>query len=87
MRDVLAAMLLVAVSAPVQAQTSSTPSEFLQLSAERQAAYVDGILVDKFALDEEGNLAIPDGPGLGITLDRDAVARYCPSAAELFAET
>ena len=44
MRDVLAAMLLVAVSAPVQAQTSSTPSEFLQLSAERQAAYVDGIL-------------------------------------------
>ena len=51
------------------------------------SAYVDGILVDKFALDEEGYLAIPDGPGLGITLDRDAVARYCPSAAELFAET
>jgi len=51
------------------------------------SAYVDGILVDKFALDEEGHLAIPDGPGLGITLDRDAVARYCPSAAELFAET
>jgi D-galactarolactone cycloisomerase len=51
------------------------------------SAYVDGILVDKFALDEEGHLAIPDGPGLGIRLDRDAVARYCPSAAELFAET
>jgi L-alanine-DL-glutamate epimerase-like enolase superfamily enzyme len=48
--------------------------------------YVDGILRDKFALDGEGRIAIPDRPGLGITLDRDAVARYCPGALGLFEE-
>lgn len=49
------------------------------------SAYVDGILRDKFSLDGEGRIAIPEGPGLGVTLDRDAVARYSPSAAGLFA--
>jgi D-galactarolactone cycloisomerase len=48
--------------------------------------YVDGIVLDKFALDGDGRLAIPDGPGLGITLDHDAVARYSPSTSEFFAE-
>jgi L-alanine-DL-glutamate epimerase-like enolase superfamily enzyme len=27
-------------------------------------------------LDEEGMLPIPDAPGLGLTMDDDAVARY-----------
>jgi D-galactarolactone cycloisomerase len=31
--------------------------------------YVDGILTDPFALDAEGNLAIPQKPGLGVTID------------------
>jgi hypothetical protein len=44
MRHFLAAMLVVGVGGPVQAQTSSNPSEFLQLSGERQSAYVEGIL-------------------------------------------
>ena len=35
---------------------------------------VDDILATPFALDEEGMLAIPDGPGLGIELDRDRIA-------------
>jgi len=48
--------------------------------------YVDGIILDKFTLDSSGRLAIPDRPGLGISLDRDAVARYSPSASEFFAE-
>jgi D-galactarolactone cycloisomerase len=48
--------------------------------------YVDGIVLDKFALDGDSRLAIPDRPGLGITLDRDAVARYSPSTSEFFAE-
>lgn len=37
-------MLLAGVGGPVQAQTPSNPSEFLQLSGERQSAYVEGIL-------------------------------------------
>ena len=42
MRHFLAAMLVAGVGGPVQAQTSSNPSEFLQLSGERQSAYVEG---------------------------------------------
>lgn len=43
MRHFLVAMLLV-VSTPLQAKTSSEPSDFLQLSGDHQSAYVDGIL-------------------------------------------
>jgi L-alanine-DL-glutamate epimerase-like enolase superfamily enzyme len=48
------------------------------------SAYVDDITREGFALDAEGYLAIPDRPGLGITLDRGKVSRYAPDAADLF---
>jgi L-alanine-DL-glutamate epimerase-like enolase superfamily enzyme len=38
--------------------------------------YVDGITVGGWALDADGMLAIPNGPGLGIEIDADAVAKY-----------
>ena len=38
--------------------------------------YVDEIIVDKWKLDTDGFLTIPDKPGLGIELDRDAVIKY-----------
>ena len=38
--------------------------------------YIDEIVVGGWPLDEEGMLQIPDGPGLGIELDMDAVGRY-----------
>jgi L-alanine-DL-glutamate epimerase-like enolase superfamily enzyme len=38
--------------------------------------YVDEIVATPWRLDAEGMLAIPDGPGLGIQIDRDAVERY-----------
>ena len=41
MRHWLTGMILLAVGTPAQAETSA--SEFLQLSAHRQAAYVAGI--------------------------------------------
>ena len=46
--------------------------------------YVDGLLEQPFKLDGEGYLAIPGGPGLGIALDPDKVARYSPAAKLLF---
>ncbi len=46
--------------------------------------YVDGIAERPFVLDAEGNLEIPDRPGLGITLDRDKLARYTPDPGPLF---
>jgi L-alanine-DL-glutamate epimerase-like enolase superfamily enzyme len=49
------------------------------------SAYVDGILAEPFKLDSDGNLDIPDLPGLGVSLDPDKLARYAPNAAALFA--
>jgi L-alanine-DL-glutamate epimerase-like enolase superfamily enzyme len=49
--------------------------------------YVDGLLAQPFKLDAEGYLSIPQGPGLGIELDPDKVARYSPNAKRLFAPT
>jgi L-alanine-DL-glutamate epimerase-like enolase superfamily enzyme len=48
------------------------------------SAYVDDLTHESFVLDSEGYLTIPDRPGLGITLDRDKIARYAPDAASLF---
>jgi L-alanine-DL-glutamate epimerase-like enolase superfamily enzyme len=40
------------------------------------SAYVDEIVAGGWTLDAEGMLAIPEKPGLGITLDLDAVKKY-----------
>ena len=45
--------------------------------------YVDGILAEPFELDSEGYLAIPEKPGLGVTLDLDKLARYTPDISVL----
>ena len=49
------------------------------------SAYVDNIMATPFKLDADGMLAIPDTPGLGVSLDVDRVARYSPVAKSLFA--
>ncbi|MFP6620110.1 MAG: mandelate racemase/muconate lactonizing enzyme family protein [Pirellulaceae bacterium] len=40
------------------------------------APYIDQIIQQPFALDDEGYLAIPTTPGLGIDLDRDALKQF-----------
>ena len=40
------------------------------------APYIEDIITEPFTLDNDGCLKIPDKPGLGIDLDRDAVARF-----------
>jgi D-galactarolactone cycloisomerase len=47
--------------------------------------YVDRLTVDGWVLDDDGMLPIPDGPGLGVRLDPDAVARYA-GGEQLFGE-
>ncbi len=44
------------------------------------APYIDEIIESEFELDEQGMLAIPDRPGLGIELDREAMARFANPA-------
>lgn len=48
------------------------------------SAYVDGIMQQSFDVDAEGYLAIPDGPGLGVSLDPEKVARFTDNASALF---
>lgn len=45
--------------------------------------FIDDITVGGWSLDADGMLAIPNAPGLGLTLDRDAVARFT-SGVELW---
>lgn len=47
------------------------------------SAYVDGLLTTPFALDTEGYIEIPAGPGLGVHLDPSKVSRYSPNASAL----
>jgi L-alanine-DL-glutamate epimerase-like enolase superfamily enzyme len=42
--------------------------------------YIEEIIDPPFALDDEGLLRVPTGPGLGITLNRDAIARFSPKS-------
>jgi D-galactarolactone cycloisomerase len=43
--------------------------------------YVDDLVAQPWRLDDDGMLAIPDKPGLGIALDLEHVARYADSEA------
>lgn len=40
------------------------------------APYIERLVARPFQLDAEGYLKIPDGPGLGIEIDRDALVRF-----------
>ena len=40
------------------------------------APYIDEILTEPFTLDEQGFLTVPEKPGLGIELNRDALAKF-----------
>lgn len=43
--------------------------------------FIDEIVATKWQLDDAGMLTIPDGPGLGISLDPGAVAKYTREAS------
>jgi L-alanine-DL-glutamate epimerase-like enolase superfamily enzyme len=47
------------------------------------SAYIDELAAGGFALDEDGMLAVPTTPGLGVELDHDALARYSDRPAAL----
>ena len=40
------------------------------------SAYIDGIVAEPWTLDEDGMLAVPTRPGLGLSIDFDEVLRY-----------
>jgi L-alanine-DL-glutamate epimerase-like enolase superfamily enzyme len=42
------------------------------------SAYIDEITTEPFELDDDGLLAIPVRPGLGVEIDHDKLKRFCP---------
>ena len=44
--------------------------------------YIDGIVTEPFTLDEDGMLAVPTGPGLGIEPDWEGIARLSHGAVK-----
>lgn len=42
------------------------------------SAYIDDLTTEPFALDADGQLAIPTAPGLGVTIDPDKLERFSP---------
>ncbi len=72
----------VGVAADLQMAAASPLTDLVEFIG--GSAYLDGIVAEPFALDDEGYLTIPDRPGLGLQLDRDKLARYTPDAAVLF---
>jgi D-galactarolactone cycloisomerase len=44
------------------------------------APYIDEITTEPFAIDDQGLIAIPNGPGLGVEIDSKKLKRFCPDA-------
>jgi L-alanine-DL-glutamate epimerase-like enolase superfamily enzyme len=64
----------VGLAADLQLASALPCTELIEYKA--GSPYVDELTIEGFALDSDGMLPVPDGPGLGITLDPEAVARY-----------
>lgn len=58
------------------ANTVREPIEFPYEPPAWIPQYRDGIMKEKFMIDQEGYVTIPDKPGLGFEIDEDALRRY-----------
>jgi D-galactarolactone cycloisomerase len=46
-------------------------------------AYIDALTTEPFRIDDQGLLAIPSGPGLGVSIDPEKLKRFCPNPIAL----
>ena len=68
----------VGLAADLQIASALPNSELIEYRT--GSPYLDELSGYAFELDADGMLAVPDRPGLGVTLDPDALARYRRSA-------
>jgi len=64
----------VGLAADLQLAAAFSDSDFVEYLT--GSPYIDNIVAEPWQLDEDGMLPIPDGPGLGVTLNLEAVAKY-----------
>ncbi len=62
------------LAADLQLATAIPGTEFVEYLT--GSPYIDDIVAEPWRLDDEGMLAIPDAPGLGVALDFDRIAHY-----------
>jgi L-alanine-DL-glutamate epimerase-like enolase superfamily enzyme len=71
----------VGLAADLQLASAFPETDLVEYITE--SPYVDDLVVGGWHLDEDGMLSIPDGPGLGIVLDMDAIAKHTRGVAWL----
>jgi D-galactarolactone cycloisomerase len=64
----------VGLAADLQIAAALPRTELVEYKA--GSPYVDDLSAEGFVLDADGMLSVPDRPGLGVTLEPDAFARY-----------
>jgi L-alanine-DL-glutamate epimerase-like enolase superfamily enzyme len=64
----------ILVAASLQYTAAMAGATFSELSV-ASSPFVNGLLTAPFALDDEGRVPVPDGPGLGVTLNDELVER------------
>ncbi|MCK5381200.1 MAG: mandelate racemase/muconate lactonizing enzyme family protein [Candidatus Latescibacteria bacterium] len=64
----------VGLAADLQLASAFPDTDLIEYMTD--SPYVDEIAAGGWRLDADGTLSIPDAPGLGLTLDMDAVAKY-----------
>ena len=69
----------VGLAADLQLSSAFPETDLVEYIA--GSPYVDDLVAERWSLDADGMLPIPSAPGLGLTLDPDAVARYTRGAA------
>lgn len=69
-----AAILHWASTVPPVTEAIASPPQMFEWD-QTEMAFRDPVIVERFALDADGAIAVPDKPGLGITVNTDAVAR------------
>jgi L-alanine-DL-glutamate epimerase-like enolase superfamily enzyme len=70
-----------AVGLAADLQLSSALPETDMVEYKTGSAYVDELTIGGWRLDDRGMIAIPSGPGLDATLDREALNRYATDPA------
>lgn len=63
----------IGVAADLHLVAALPVAEFVEFQS--PSPYIDDLLTEPFRLDAEGCLAVPERPGLGVDIDRDALAR------------
>lgn len=65
----------MATAAPVTEAAGAAPAAMFEFDR-TESPFRDAVIAERIGMGEDGMVRVPEGPGLGVTVDEDAVARY-----------